>query len=224
MRARIELLGMREALSAERVRIEGVTIEAMTEVMEGLKEELRDDVFGAGLGERLARTWRGRVYENRGRGDGAAAFVWSRAPKIMRYFSEDRVIRARGGRFLAIPTDDAPRKPGGGRMTPAEVENKFGRPLQFISPGDRGFQTPSARRGGVGFLVMKELVIRKSSQRWRNASAREKARGRRPLQAVIMFILVPVVRGRKRLDLEAAARRWAARAPKLIESRLEAGA
>jgi hypothetical protein len=41
------------------------------------------------------------------------------------------------------------------------------------------------------------------------------ARGRRPA-AVVMFILVPQVQMRKRLDVDGAATRWADRVPDLI--------
>jgi len=54
----------------------------MRDAAEGLKQDLREDVIAAGLGERLYRTWRGKTFPELGESAEAAAYVWSRAPKI----------------------------------------------------------------------------------------------------------------------------------------------
>lgn len=202
-----DIAGLNAALAAEAADIRKAELAGMKFGEAGMRGELRE-ITEAVLGPRVARTWKGRVYDNAGQETGPAAFVYSKAPKIISFNAADNVVRARGHRFMAIPTDDAPRKAGGGRISVEEAERRFGRRLQFIDPADRGFHTPSRKVAGVAYLVLKDLVVRKSNQRWRNASAREKASGKRALSAVILFVLEPQVRARKRIDLQAVADRW----------------
>ena len=133
------------------------------------------------------------------------------------------MIYASGGRKrLAIPSDDCPRKRGGDALTPAEVEAKFGRRLIEISSSDRGFHTPSIRKGGNAYLVMRNLVVRKQTGRWRNASAKElagKTRNPRPVQMVIMFTLVRNVRKPKSIDLSEPAALAEQRFPENLTNR-----
>lgn len=172
-----------------------------------LKQELRDETAQYGLGSRLAGTWQLRVYGAGGKNP--AALVYTKAAKIIDSYARGATIYPKSGhRFLAIPTDDAPRKRQGNAMSPDEVEARFGRSLVFIGPGDRGFRTPSIRKNGVAFLVMNGLVTRKSTARWRGATANElagKTRNPRPVQSVIMFILVPFVKKPKLFDLDRLA-------------------
>jgi Family of unknown function (DUF6441) len=96
-----------------------------------LKTELRRQVTSAGLGQRLANSWRDRHYPNRKLD--AASLVYTKAPQIIRAFDEGAVIRSRRGRFLAIPTENAPRKgTDGRRISPSTFpEHRFG-PLRFV--------------------------------------------------------------------------------------------
>ena len=198
--------------------VAGFVTAAMGDTTEDVKEAFRDQVRAAGLGDRLPNAIRGVTYPNKsGRislnptgwiyaqpskdGRGAAAIIES-------YSSGENIVPRAGKRWLAIPTDDCPRKRQGDALTPEEVEEKFGRRLMFIDPGDKGFKTPSMRHRGIAYLVLKGLVIRKSTGRWRNASDNERAgktRNPRPVQAVIMFTLVPSVKKPKSIDLSAPA-------------------
>jgi Family of unknown function (DUF6441) len=72
---------------------------------QSLKTELRRQVTSAGLGQRLANSWRDKHYPNQGLD--AASLVYTKAPQIIRAFDEAAVIRSRRGRLLAIPTEDA---------------------------------------------------------------------------------------------------------------------
>lgn len=195
--------------------IAGFVTAAIRDGAEELKSDWRDQIERAGLGPRLARTIRSRTYPPGQPSVDAAAMVWTKAPKIIDSYARGATITARGGRFLAIPTEDVPKKHQGRALTPDEVEERFGRRLQFISPSDRGFWTPSIRRNGVAFLVLKGLRIRKASGRWRNATDSEKRRGKET-SSVIMFILVPRVKVTQRLDLDALARAAEARHPALL--------
>jgi Family of unknown function (DUF6441) len=98
---------------------------------QSLKTELRRQVTSAGLGQRLANSWRDRHYPNQGLD--AASLVYTKAPQIVRAFDEGAVIRSRRGRFLAIPTENAPRKgTDGKRISPSTFpEHRFG-PLRVV--------------------------------------------------------------------------------------------
>jgi hypothetical protein len=108
---------------------------------QSLKTELRRQVTSAGLGQRLANSWRDRHYPNQGLD--AASLVYTKAPQIIRAFDEAAVIRSRRGRFLAIPTENAARKGiDGRRISPTTFpEHRFGSlrfvPRRSIAPGRR---------------------------------------------------------------------------------------
>ncbi len=68
----------------------------------------------------------------------AAAFIWSRAPKIIH--AHDRA--------LAIPTEAAGKGRGGARLTPLEWERRHGLKLRFIY-----------RRNGPSLLVAEKARI-----------------------------------------------------------------
>jgi hypothetical protein len=206
--------------------------EAMRDTADQVKEAFRDQVRAAGLGDRLANAVRGVTYPDRaGRysldptgwiyaqpskdGRGAAAIIES-------YASGATIYRRDGKGFLPIPTDDVPRKRSGDALTPAEVEQRFGRRLIYIDPSDKGFHTPSTRHRGVGYLVMKGLVVRKATGRWRNATERERegrTRNSRPVQMVIMFTLTRFVKKPKTVDLSVPAELAEQRFPANLDAR-----
>jgi hypothetical protein len=177
-----------------------------------LKAELRRQVGSAGLGQRLANSWRDRHYPNQ-RLD-AASLVYTKAPQIVRAFDEGAVIRSRRGRFLAIPTENAPRRgTDGKRISPSTFpEHRFG-PLRFVP-----------RSSGPSLLVVDALrasFSRKTGELrgFRRATNRARARGE-GLTTVVMFLLVPQVKLPKRLDVAGAAERGSAQLPALIERHL----
>lgn len=223
MKPTVQIPDLAQAFKGTEEEIATALTETMGEVKAGLVADLGDDVVEAQLGRRLARTWAGRVYPASGSSLEPSVYVWSKAPNIIDAYARGATIYPTAGRkFLAIPTQDVPRKRQGNALTPAEVEARFGRRLQFISPADKGFWTPSIRKNGVGYLVLKGLTIRKASGRWRNASARELDKGRRGEKAisqVIMFILVPSVTVKRRLDLQATADRWAGRVQGVLNTK-----
>ena len=124
------------------------------------------------------------------------------------------MIRSRRGRFLAIPTQNAPRKgTDGRRISPSTFpEHRFG-PLRFVP-----------RPTGPSLLVVDGLrasLSRKTGQLrgFRRATDRARARGE-GLTTVVMFLLVSQVKLRKRLDVARAAERWSGQLPTLIEQQL----
>ena len=181
-----------------------------------LEQTLRRQVVGAGLGERLAGTWRSRVYPPTA--TKAAGVVWTVAPLIIQGFDEGATIIARNGsRWLAIPTANVPprswgsKAPGGHPrrlMTPVEVEATFNRDLRMIQP-------PGSP---VAYLIMDQLVAARSGRGFRPGTSRRLAQGR-SAQPVLMFVLVPQVTLGKRLDIAGAVAAVEADFPGLIESR-----
>jgi hypothetical protein len=77
---------------------------------DGLKNELRGQVTGAGLGERLAKSWRGDLYPKGGMSINTAGFIYTKAPQIIGAFAYGVTIRSKQGRFLAIPTQYVTRR------------------------------------------------------------------------------------------------------------------
>ena len=151
----------------------------------GLRTELRRQVTGAGLGQRLAHSWRDQHYPNRKLD--AAGLAYTKAPQIVRAFDEGTLIRSRRGRFLAIPTENAPRKgTDGKRISPSTYpEHRFG-PLRLVP-----------RPNGPSLLVVDGLrasLSRKSGELrgFRRATDRARRSGQ-GLTTVVMFLLVPQV-------------------------------
>ncbi len=177
--------------------------QGVQQATDGLKGELRDQVTNAGLGGKLAQTWRGQIYPRGGQSLNAAGFVWSKAPDIISAFAEGVTIRSKHGRFLAIPTQYVIRQKNR-RISPADFE-EAGIPLRYIPP-------QGARK--VGLLVADNFrVTSKGRARVASSTALRTGRG---LASIIMFILVPQVSLRKRLNVDGAAQKWIDRLPELV--------
>jgi hypothetical protein len=159
-------------MQAELRDIERAVTSGTRDAGRGLKAELRRQVASAGLGQRLANSWRDKHYPNRKLD--AASLVYTKAPQIIRAFDEGALIRSRRGRFLAIPTENGPRKgTDGKRISPSTFpEHRFGR-LRFVPP-------PS----GPSFLVVdgvRASFSRKSGELrgFRRVTDRARQAGRR---------------------------------------------
>ena len=198
-------------MEAEVRTITGAVTAGIKEAGRGLKTDLRKQVVSAGLGARLSRTWRDRIYPNKG--FDAAAMVWSKAPRIIRSFDEGAVIKSKSGFWLAIPTPQAPKRGvGGKRINPSNFpEHRFG-PLRFVY------------RRGPSLLVVDGVRINKSGRvgrRARGGALTKSGRMKQGMATVVMFIMVPQVRLRKRLDVKREAERWSRRLPGLIDRHME---
>ncbi len=199
-------------MQAEAKRIERGVAVGVKEAGAGLKGDLRKQVVAAGLGPRLARTWRSRAYRNKGHD--AATLVWSRAPQIIRTFDEGAVIRSKSGLWLAIPTPAAPKRGvGGKRINPGNFpEHRFG-PLRFVY-----------RRGRPSLLVVDGVRINKSGRVGRRAKGgafTKTGRMKQGITTVVMFIMVPQVKIKKRLDVVREAKRWERLLPGLIGRQMQ---
>jgi hypothetical protein len=185
--------------------IEKVAMATMAEVSTGLKTALREQVVAAGLGGRLANTWRGKVYPDKGRQSvNPATLVYSKAPNIVDAFSRaPLIVPVNGTRYLAIPTENVPHKGRGKIMTPVEVEAAFNQDLKFATTKD-----------GKLFAFV-EAVQSAGGTSWRRPTKGRMKQGRK-VKAVIMFFLIPHAQMPKLFDLEAAAAEWTAQAQNLL--------
>jgi hypothetical protein len=170
----------------------------VSEITTHIKDDLRQQVTGAGLGSKLAKSWQAKVYPKGKKSLDAAGWIFSKAPKIIRAFNEGAVIKSKDGWFLAIPTDAAPKRGvGGKRINPSNFpEQALGR-LRFVyRPGAVSLLVVDGLRAGTG----KRGGFRKASD-----SAQRTGRG---LTTVVMFILVPQATLKKRLDYKAVVNQW----------------
>jgi hypothetical protein len=199
-------------MQAELRDIERAVAAGTRDAGRSLRTELRRQVASAGLGQPLANSWRDRHYPNQKLD--AASLVYTKAPQIVRAFDEGAVIRSGRGRFLAIPTENAPRKgTDGKRISPRTFpEHRFG-PLRFVSrPSGPSLLVVDGLRASFGRQTGQLRGFRRATDR-----ARRSGQG---LTTVVMFVLVPQVKLRKRLDVTRAAERWSAQLPALIEQQL----
>ena len=112
----------REYQNCARAVTKGVSLAA-----NGLKTAMRTQVKSAGLGSRLANTWRGDVYPKAKNSVSAAGVVYTKAQKIMEGFEYQTVVRSKDGLWLAIPTAAISKRIRNKRMTPALYERSKGR-------------------------------------------------------------------------------------------------
>ena len=183
----------------------------------GLLAAMRAEIAGAfPNSRRLPTAITGRAYPDRAGAASlsASAVVRARSPGVAEVLSshEGSVIRPRGKRYLAVPTKEVPRI-GGRRLTPAQVESRYGQKLELLPAGKLG--------GGQKYnlLVLRAGRLRVAGGAGRARSGRLATRQVRRLH--IFFVLMSSVQLRKRLAPEAIGREWAARAPLLMEAAYE---
>lgn len=172
---------------------------AMREAGTALKSAWRAQITGAGLGTRLGNSIRLASFPRSGDSLNAAALVWSNAPVIIGAHDAGPLIRSKNGFWLAIPTTAAGKSSKGGRITPGEWERRSGLRLRFIF-----------RRRGPSLLVAEGRLSSKGR------AVASKSKSGRGLASVPIFLLVPQVRLRKRLDLARDAERAVDGVPGMI--------
>jgi hypothetical protein len=193
-------------LEAEIAAAEKAVTVGVTRTGEALKAAWRAQVTGAGLGRRLANAIRANRYPRSGESITAASLVFSRAAEITDAFDRGLLIRSKHGRWLAIPTVEAgTRGVGRARITPGGWERRTGMRLRFVF-----------RPGRPSLLVADDARVNV-----RGLAAAKRGRRRRDgmltgAETVVIFILVPQVRLRKRLDLTRDASAAAAALPSAI--------
>lgn len=162
------------------------------------------------LGQRLSQAIRSAVYPEKGTSVDAAGHVYARpgkglkngAAEIVAAHEYGAVIRSGSGFWLTIPTEEAGKARRGQKLTPGEWERRTGMRLQFVY-----------RPRGPSFLVATGRLLKDRLGKGRTTKAG--AFGKGSVTSVI-FLMVPQVRLRKRLDLMTAADRLSNDLPQAI--------
>lgn len=197
MKLKLEISPDLVALMQDEIRAgEKAVAIVMREVGTSLRSAWRGQITGAGLGTRLGNSIRLATYPKASESLNAAALVWSNAPVIVGAHDAGPLIRSRDGFWLAIPTPAAGKSTKGGRITPDEWERRTGLRLRFVY-----------RRRGPSLLVAEGRLNTKGR------AVASRAKTGRGLTTVPVFLLVPQVRLRKRLDLAREAERVVDRVP-----------
>lgn len=196
---------LKKIMAAEQRVAERAVMDGVRQATDGLKLELRGQVTGAGLGQRLANTWRGQVFPKSGQSLNAAGFVFSKAPNIVGVYARGCVIKSSKGFFLAIPTPAAGKFALFKKITPAGWEQAHGKRLRFVY-----------RRGAPSLLVADDMRARKGKRGGFADASAASIRSGRGLTTVPIFILVPQVTIKKRFDIDSVAQKWIDRTPELI--------
>ncbi|MCC5960545.1 MAG: hypothetical protein JJU08_14530 [Rhodobacteraceae bacterium] len=181
--------------------------EGLNAAAKSLQADWRRQVEAAGLGSRLARTIRANTYPRKPSSN-AASLVWTRAPKLIDAFDRGALIKSGEGLYLAIPTELAgTRGLGRKRITPRGWEQRTGVPLR-----------PIYRPGQPMLLVADNMRMNTRGRAVLNRRKTRKDGVQTGAITAVIFILLPQVQLKKRLDLAPAADRWAARIPGLVVS------
>jgi hypothetical protein len=149
------------------------------------------------LGQRLANIWRGEVYPKGQMSIKAAGLVYSRAPEVVGAHDQGTTIRSKDGFWLAIPLPAAGKGPRGKRMTPGLWEKLRGQRLRFVY-----------RRGKPSLLVAENQRARQGQRGGFSVASQKAQTTGQGLVTVPMFLLVPQVTLKKKLDIDSASRRW----------------
>lgn len=198
MKINLEVKGsLARQMQAEIAGGERAVATAMRGAAQDLKTAWRAQIRTARLGSKLANTVRSDSYPKGQPSINAVGLVFTRAPRIIDAHDRGALIRSSNGFFLAIPTEAAGRGVRGRRLTPGEWERRTGLRLRLVY-----------RRRGPSLLVADRVRINK---RGRAAVSRAKT-GRNQVTAPI-FVLVPQVRLRKRLNLDRDTDRIADQIP-----------
>ena len=221
MEFRVELPDFGKIADSEKARAKASITSAMREATAGLKTDLRQQVVAAGLGVRLANTWRGNTYPESRDSLTPAGYVSSNAELVIGALTQGPTIRpVNGAKYLWIPTENVPaarrrqlrggKVVRGGKMTPEEVENQFNGDFE-IRPG----------RAGT-LLAFINVIAAKNGRGFRGRTKGRLSQGRNA-KPVLMFVLRRSVTLPKLLAPDAVAQKWAGRLPGLVASRWRTG-
>lgn len=220
---------LRQILQAEVDAAERAVSRAIGTETEALKRTLRAQVnaaFGTNA-KPLANAWRSQTFPRRGVSMRASGIVWTKVPTIIDAFERGATIRAKGGKFLAIPTGfnrAGGRRGSKPRVTPAQMvasKQAFVRPFK----GGRGFvwclpvrqgERVGRRRAPLiaGRITQVATAKRKGAAAWQANLLKQ--------GFVPMFLLVPQVQLAKRLDVRSAGAAALARLPAAVVAAWEA--
>lgn len=193
---------LKKIMKDELAGAEIAVTKAVREATQGVKNDLRAQTTSVGLGQGIARAWRNKFYPS-GNSIKAAGFVYSKAPNVISAFTYGATIKSSKGVFLAIPTSAAPKRGiGGKRINPSNFpEARFGK-LRFVF-----------RHGRPSLLVVDNLRARNSKRGGFGKASQTALHTGRGLTTVVMFILLPQVSLKKRLNIDSVVSKWEAIMP-----------
>lgn len=227
MRAKVsvEAEGLAAEIEKELARDVTASVREGTETLKGLLRGATEQAF---KGNRLPKAWRAKVYPQGQNSVDAAGVVSVRgkAAEIIETALKATVIRARGGRWLAIPTEAAGKfglKRGANgmgatvnkrgareRITPGGFERRTGMKLRFVYEGGK-------KGGRRAFLIADQAMLGPGRVA---RPYRTKGRGSRLYgpagQSFVVFVLVPQITTQKRMDLDLIAEQVGAKTAGLI--------
>lgn len=207
-------------------RLQRAAKRATDQAAAGALGDIRSVMNGQRLG-RLSRAVRYTSDQKKGRIQDRGAGGWSasgviyaktgspRTAGALQAYTEGATIRAKGGRWLAIPTTEIPSRVGRQKITPelwakSGLNERIGR-LQFVP----------TRRAGIAYLVAQGVSINPLRPRSaRRLPKSGKPRAGRAAVSVIAFVLIKQTRRSKRFDPQSIAAKWQARVPGLMTAAL----
>lgn len=189
---------LRKYMKLQQAAAEAAVTGGISEITTHIKDDLRGQVTNSGLGSKLAKSWQAKVYPKGKKSLDAAGFIYSKAPKLIKAFNDGVVIRSKDGWWLAIPTSAAPKRGvGGKRISPSNFpEHSLGR-LRFVY-----------RSRALSLLVVDNLRAGTGKRGGFRKASDTALRTGRGLATVVMFILIPQAKLKKRLDYKAVVNLW----------------
>ncbi|MEZ0263029.1 MAG: DUF6441 family protein [Alphaproteobacteria bacterium] len=181
------------------------------------KESLRDATRRVLKGNKLPTSWQAKIFGKES--FNPAGLIYSKAPEIMRAFSEGATIKNPDGFWLPVPTDNCPKSYNGKRVTPSNWPKEVYGPLTFIW----------IRSQGRGVLAAMDPPNAKTMAATRRILGRRQIRGGasatklKDMTKRIMFNLVPQVTLKKLLDPAALGKAAGDGIPAAISAELEKG-
>jgi hypothetical protein len=215
---------LRQQLGDQRTRLAQRVTVASRETTTEFRDVLRHQVRAAGLGRGLENAFRGETYP-RGRASlHPGGLVFSKATALHDAYMRGATITARGGRWLAIPTQFAIQ-----RGWASAMQGRGGRNLSGAAQPRRFAQTAAATEA-LGALRFVSLGPGRAVLVWDNPEAKRRSRQKvhasfklaRGERGIVVFVLVRTTRVKKALDYlgaeRAADQRYQSRMRAAVES------
>lgn len=177
---------------------------AVRSASEGLQADLRSQTRAAGLGVGLEKAWRLELYPkvSRRRTMRPAGLVYSKATRLHDAFDDGQIIAARGAKWLAIPLPAA--KAAGLDKSPKRRDSQRAGPLPAKWSN---IDAAKAKFGELRFIPIgngaRALLVADGKARGDTLARGGAGRA----TSIPLFLLVKRARGRKLLDIAAAAKR-----------------
>lgn len=203
-----------EFLKGERTEAAKIITAAVNRAATGLRDELRKQVkanfrrtgrMQRAAGQNFVKTVRARMYPVGRKSMGAAGLVYFTA-SFMAAHIQGATIKAQGGRWLIIPLPEAVRR--GYDMQEGD-RSTFGRFTKGSNAGNANVAAATRDFGPLAFIQLpggRALLAGNPARQ--NAKGRKSFTGTKLGGALVpLFILVPQVRLKPRIDVDGPARK-----------------